>query len=347
MSRIVVCGVQTLYTRGGAEVLVESLAAQLRRRGHLVDVVTLPFIDVPRTQILQNFLAWRSLNLRRSHAGAVDLVIATKFPSYAARHPNKVVWLVHQHRQAYDLFGTRWSDMHTRPDGLLFAGLLRLLDAWSLRGARAVHTISGNTAARLRRYNGLTARPVYPPPPLADRLRCDGYGDFVLAVGRFDAIKRLDLVLRALTHTDPRLRCVVAGDGAQRTELERLAGALGLGDRVRFAGRVDDAALIDLYAGCLGVVYPPYDEDYGYVTVEAFLSRKPVVTSTDSGGVLEFLEDGVNGFVGAPTPEGLGGALTRLWDARDRAPELGEAGRQRVASITWDAVVDALTATLA
>ena len=92
-----------------------------------------------------------------------------------------------------------------------------------------------------------------------------------------------------------------------------------------------------------GVVYPPFDEDYGYVTVEAFLSRKPVVTTSDSGGVLEFLEDGVNGLVAGPTPASLGAALTELWERRAAAPGMGEAGYQRVRDISWERVLDALT----
>ena len=343
MSRIVVCGVQTLYVRGGAEILVDTLAEQLRGRGHQVDVVNLPFTDVPRTQLLTSYLAWRSLNLRQIHGEKVDLVIGTKWPSYAVSHPRKVVWLTHQHRQAYELYGTPWSDMHTRPSGRLFAWLVRRLDACSLGGAKALYSISSNTAERLQRFNGLRAQPLYPPPKLAGWLRCDAYEDFVLAVGRFEPIKRFSLILQAVAQAPQELRCVLAGDGLQRAELERLADRLGIRDRVTFAGRVSDDELIDLYARCLGVVYPPFDEDYGYVTVEAFLSRKPVVTTSDSGGVLEFLEDGVNGLVAEPTPPSLGAALTALWERRAAAPGMGEAGYQRVRDISWDRVLDALT----
>lgn len=346
MSRILVCGVQTLYVRGGAEQLVDTLAEQLRTHGHQVDVVNLPYTDVPRSQVLLGFLAWRALNLKLIHGQAVDLLICTKYPSYAAHHPNKVVWLTHQHRQAYDLYGTVYSDMHSRPDGMLFARLVRGLDGWGLKEARQLYTISKNTATRLLRYNGLHAEHLYPPPKLAPYLRCDGYGDFVLAVGRFEPIKRFDLILKALAQTRCGLRCVLVGDGMGRTELERLAEQLDLGGRVQFLGQVDDATLVDLYADCLGVVYPPYEEDYGYVTVEAMLSRKPVVCTSDAGGPLEFVEDGVTGYVAAPTPESLAGALERLWQQRNDAPRLGDEGYERVKDISWDKVIGALTSTL-
>ncbi len=347
MSRILVCGVQTLYVRGGAELLVDTLAEQLRARGHTVDLVSLPYTDVPRTQILMSFLAWRALNFRQIHGNAIDLVIGTKYPSYAVRHPNKVVWLTHQHRQAYELYGTRYSDMHSRPDGRFFSWLVRRLDRWSLGGAKGLFTISQNTADRLKQYNGLNARALYPPPKLAPLLHCEEYGDFLLAVGRFEPIKRFDLILRALAQTTCGAKCYLVGDGLQRRELERMSAELGLGDRVRFLGSVDDATLVDLYARCLGVIYPPYDEDYGYVTVEAFLARKPVISTPDAGGVLEFLDDGKTGYVAASaTPEALADAIERLWSDRDRASALGATGYQRVQGISWDPVVDALTSTL-
>lgn len=343
MSRIVVCGVQTLYVRGGAEVLVDSLAQALRQRGHQVDVVNLPYVDVPRQQILQTFLAWRMLNLRAVHGRSVDMVIATKWPSYAVSHPNKVVWLVHQHRQAYELYGTRFSDMHARPDGWFFARVVRRLDAWALGEAARLCSISRTTAGRLWRYNRLRAAPVYPPPPLADRIRPGAYGDYLLAPGRFEPIKRFDLVVRAMAAVRSPVRLLIAGDGLERDNLQRLAARLGLDSRVTFLGRVTDDELLDLYAGCLGVVYPPFEEDYGYVTVEAFLARKPVVSVTDAGGVLEFLEDGVNGFVATPEPRSLAEAIDRLWDARHRAAALGANGYERVRCISWDAVAAALT----
>jgi len=343
VSRIVICGVQTLYVRGGAEVLVESLAHALRQRDHQVDVVNLPYVDQPRTQILQTFLAWRMLNLRRIHGRSVDMVLPTKWPSYAVSHPNKRVWLVHQHRQAYELYRTVYSDMHARPDGWLFARLIRRLDAWGLGEARALFSISRNTADRLWRYNHLRATPVYPPPPLADRIRPGEYGDYLLAPGRFEPIKRVDLIVQAMAIAKSPVKLLLAGDGLERANLERLVSRLGLADRVRFLGRVTDDELLELYAGCLGVVYPPFDEDYGYVTVEAFLARKPVISVADAGGVLEFLQDGENGYVAQPNAVSLADAIDRLWSARNRASDFGANGYERVKAISWDGVAAALT----
>lgn len=344
--RIVICGVQTLFVRGGAESLVSSLERELTGRGFTVDVVNLPYKDVPRSEILKGFLFWRWLNLLEMHGQRVDLVIGTKFPSYAVQHPNKVVWLVHQHRQAYELYGTKYSDMHTRPDGQLFAWLVRRLDRWGLSDARGLYAISGNVAGRLRRYNGLTAMPLYPPPRLAQQLHAGDYGDYVLAPGRFEPIKRFDLIVRAMAKLPEQsgLRCILAGDGLARQDLERLVEQEGLQGRVRFAGWVSDQELVDLYAGALAVVYPPFEEDYGYVTLESFLARKPVITTTDSGGVLEFVEDGVTGYAAAPDPAALAERLSRLAGRPALAAALGDAGYERARNITWDTVIDHLTA---
>lgn len=343
MNRIVVCGVQTLYIRGGAELLVDSLAAALRARDHQVDVVNLPFVDVPRTQILQTFLAWRALQLRFIHGRSVDMVIPTKFPSYAVNHPNKQVWLVHQHRQAYELFGTRFSDMHIRPDGRLFAWLVRRLDAWGLKDAAGLHSISQHTADRLWKYNHLRAKPVYPPSRLAPLLHPGEYGSYVLAPGRFETIKRFDLVLRAMALVKCPVTCLIAGDGAERDNLLKLASELGINHRVKFLGRVSDEELVELYANCLGVVFPPFEEDYGFVTAEAFQACKPVITATDSGGPCEFVETGVNGYVAEPTPAAMADALDQLWSARGRVCDMGANGYERVKGISWDAVAAALT----
>ena len=135
---------------------------------------------------------------------------------------------------------------------------------------------------------------------------------------------------------------VIAGHGTQRQAFETLAASLGLDGRVRFEGEVSDEALLDLYAGALGVIFPPYDEDFGYVTLEAFLARKPVITCTDSGGPTEFVDDGVNGRVCEPSAEAIAVAINQFAGKRALAASMGEAGRAVAARITWDGVVEKL-----
>lgn len=346
--RIAVLGVQVPFTRGGAELLMESLADELRERGFEVDVVRIPYAWVDRLQIFKSALAWRLLDLTRVGEEPVDLVIATRFPSYVVRHPNKVVWLIHQHRQAYDLLGTRYSDFDERDarDRAVIEKI-RALDRRTLSEARSLYTIAGNTTRRLERFNDLASTPLYPPPPQGEAYRCDGYGDFVLGVGRLDELKRFDLLVRAMEHVAPGLRCVLAGTGPREGALRERIERAGLEGRVELAGWVDDDRLVELYATCRAVFYAPYDEDYGYVTVEAMKSSKPVVTASDSGAVLEFVVDGETGFVCPPdSPRTVASRLDRLAGSEELARELGERGKRRVADVTWDRVVDELTATL-
>jgi glycosyltransferase involved in cell wall biosynthesis len=339
---VLVCEAQVPFVHGGAEVHVRQLVRELRDRGFEAELVSLPFKWYPKEEILPHAAAWRLLDLSESNGRPVDLLIASKFPTYFARHPNKVAWLIHQYRAAYELCGTEYSDFaHTELDVGLRENLMRL-DARNLAECRRIFANARNTAGRLAKYNGLQAEALYHPPQLAPRLVAGPYGDYVLSVGRIESVKRVDLIIRAMAAVDPGVRLVVAGDGTQRLNAERAAEQAGVADRVSFLGSVGDDHLIGLYAGALAVVYPPFDEDFGYVTLEAFLARKPVVTCADSGGPNEFVVDGVNGFVCAPQPDELAAAVNRLAADRGHAAALGEAGHAVASLITWDGVIEKL-----
>jgi glycosyltransferase involved in cell wall biosynthesis len=337
---ILVCEAQVPFVHGGAEVHVRELVRELRTRGHSVELVSVPFKWYPKEEILPHAAAWRLLDLSESNGRPVDVVIATKFPTYFARHPRKVAWLIHQYRAAYELCGTAYSDFtHNEKDVGLRDTLIRL-DTEMLGECRAIFTNAKNTAARLLKFNALPAVPLYHPPRLAGRLTSGPYGDYVLSVGRIESVKRVDLIVRAMADADHSVRLVVAGDGTQRENVEREAERLGVRDRITFLGSVGDDDLLGLYAGALGVIYPPYDEDFGYVTLEAFLARRPVITCTDSGGPNEFVIDGVNGFVCDPEPHALVEAINRLASDRGLAARLGDAGCDAASRVTWDGVIE-------
>lgn len=339
---VLVCEAQVPFVHGGAEIHVRELLRELRARGYEAELVSVPFKWYPKEEILPHAAAWRLLDLSESNGRPVDLVIASKFPTYFVRHSRKVAWLIHQYRAAYELCGTEYSDFsHTELDVGLRDTLVRL-DTAMLEECRSVFTNARNTAARLRKFNALSAEPLYHPPRLASRLVPGPYGDYVLSVGRLESVKRADLVVRAMAMVAPEIRLVVAGDGTQRANVERVAEEIGVTSRVTFLGSVDDDTLVDLYAGALAVVYPPFDEDFGYVTLEAFLSRKPVITCTDSGGPNEFVTDGVNGLVCEPSAEQLAAAVNRLAGSRPMAASMGDAGHHRASLVTWDGVIEKL-----
>ena len=341
-----ICAVQAPFITGGAEILVGELTDQLRARGYKVDLVNVPFKWYPVKDIVKQALLWRWIELEESNGMPIDMVIPTKFPSYLVKHPVKVTWLFHQHREVYDLYGTPYCSFTDDPEEQEIRQTIIRMDNKTLRESRDIFTISHNVSARLERYNSIASKPLYPPPRYAGRYRPGPFGDYALFAGRLDPLKRCDLLVEAFRHVGPGPRLVLVGSGPQRENLERQVDRLGLSDRVVFAGFVPEEELLDLYAGAFAVLYAPVDEDYGYVTVEAFLSGKPVITCTDSGGTLEFVVDGESGFVVEPQAEAIGNAIDQLYGNRDRACEMGEAGRPRVADIGWDLVVESLTASI-
>jgi glycosyltransferase involved in cell wall biosynthesis len=341
--RIAVCAPQVPFERGGTEILAETLAQQLQSRGHEVEVIRIPFKWYPAARSLREALVWRLVDLEEAQERPVDLVIATKFPSYAIRHPNKVVWLVHQFRQAYELdraeFGQFGEDAFDRAT----VRAVHRLDRKTLGEAKRLFAISRNVADRLQRSTGLAAEVLPPPPQQLAYQSPQRDGEFILSVGRLDRAKRVDLLLEAAA-LDGSLRVVVAGEGPDRGRLERLSAQRGLDGRVTFAGRVPESELVDLYARCLAVFYAPFDEDFGFVPYEAFLSEKPVVTTRDAGGPLEVVVEGENGIVCDPDPTAVAAACSWLAANPDQARARGRAGKQIAERVTWDAVVDRLLA---
>jgi glycosyltransferase involved in cell wall biosynthesis len=339
---VLVCEAQVPFVHGGAEIHVRELVRELTARGYDAELVSVPFKWYPKSEILPHAAAWRLLDLSESNGRPIDLVIASKFPTYFVRHPRKVAWLIHQYRAAYELCGTAYSDFgHNEADLGLRDTLIRL-DTEMLGECRRVFANARNTASRVQKYNGLDAEALYHPPRLASRLQSGPFGNYVLSVGRIESVKRVDLLVSAMARVDTPIRMVVAGDGTQRANVERAAHDAGVADRIEFLGAVDDERLIALYRETLAVLYPPYDEDFGYVTLEAFLARKPVVTAIDAGGPNEFVVDGVSGFSVEPQPDAIADAINALARDRRRAASMGDAGFERARTITWDGVIEKL-----
>ena len=332
---IAICTFQTLFTTGGAELHVSAIERELRERGYRVDVVRLPFSWV-KADLLQQALVWRMIRVE------ADLVIATNFPSYFVKHDNKVIWLFHQHRQLYELYGSAFSAFGSDPGDAEVRRIIAGADTRFIREARRVFTTSQNVAERLRRHNGIVAESLYHPPPLFRSLHGRKYGDFILMPTRFEAHKRPELFIEALRLSRSKIKGVLVGRGPLEDDLRQRVADYGLEDRIRFAGFVDEPTLVDLYADCRAVMYAPYDEDYGYVTLEAFYARKPVITTPDSGGVLEFVGDGATGLIVESTPDALAAAIDRLAESPELCRRLGEAGHARVRNISWDDVVKRL-----
>ncbi len=344
---ILILGVQVPFTKGGAEMLIEGLYREMSARGFGVDVVSLPFSALPKTEIIRHIAMWRALELKAFAGRNVDLVVATKFPSYCVQHPAKAAWLIHQHRQVYELYGSRFGDFDTGPADESLRQMIMQADRKALAECRRIYTISGNVSARLKRYLALDSEVLMPPLPLGDNYYNAEPGQYILSVGRLCSIKRVDLIIKALPLIHECLKLKIAG-GADEPAIEQyLKSEIDkhhLWHRVEFLGRVSDADLLQLYAHAFAVYYAPFDEDYGFVTLEALASGRPVITALDSGTVLEFITDELNGLVVEPNEQAIAGAINRLVDDEELYGRLRQNCSSAVQGSAWARIIDELAA---
>jgi glycosyltransferase involved in cell wall biosynthesis len=340
--RIAVVNTQVPFVRGGAEQLAEWLVGRLREHGHSAELVRLPFWVAPPQTVLENALAAHFTRI----TGA-DRVIALKFPSYYVPHDDKVLWVLHQHRPAYELWRSEFQqELPDTTEGRFVRRTIFDADNRLLREVRRVYCISHVIARRMLTFNGFEPTVLYPPVGDEQRYHCDSPGNYVFLPSRLAPIKRQDLAVASMRHVTSDVRLVIAGPGDMEW-LSRIAADHDVADHVELLGGwMPEERKLELLAGCLGVLFPPHDEDYGYVTLEGFLASKPVITCTDSGGPVELVEDGVSGWVTEPDPRAIAERIDELAADRNRAARMGVAGRERVRTlgISWDHVVEELTA---
>jgi glycosyltransferase involved in cell wall biosynthesis len=344
--RVAVASTFVPFIKGGGRMIVDDLVAALRERGHEVDTVLIPFDSTPREQ-LEQMLALRLMRI----GSEVERLICIRTPSYLLQHPNKVVWFIHHHRGAYDLWGTKYQDIPDGAEGLAIRDAIRSSDDLSLREARALFTNSAVVRDRLREFNNLDGEVLYPPLMDTHRFLQRQAENYIFYPSRITEHKRQWLGVEAMRHVRSDVRLIVAGAPDSPEQLERLrrtAAEAAVGDRVEILARwISEEEKADLLSRALGVMYVPFDEDsYGYPSLEAYHSGKPVISCTDSGGTREIVEHGVTGLMTEPTPEALAEAIDRLHDDAEDAERMGRAGRARIdaLNISWDHVVSRLLA---
>ena len=346
--RVAITTVQVPFVSGGAEMHAQGLCQALREAGHEAEIVRVPFKWYPANTIPQQILACRLFDLTESMGTRIDRVIGLKFPAYLIPHPDKVLWILHQHRAAYDMWEQHWGDLYGAPGGAEAREVIRSADTRLIPEARRVFANSRNVAGRLLRFNGIEATPLYHPPPFEDRYHSAPQGDYLLMPSRFNGPKRQNLVVEALSHTRLPVRVVFIGGADSPDWAEEVmarADEIASG-RAQWLGPVSEDRKIELLSAALGVLVPPLDEDYGYVALEAMLSSRAIITCTDSGGPLEFVEHERNGLVCAPELRALADAMDRLWADRMLARRLGEEGlaQYRGLGLSWEHVVQCLLA---
>ena len=345
MSRIAVVTSSPPMVEGGHMVIARSLVRALRDAGHDADIIVTPQNRFGRQA--SSYVATWLTDVASSDGQPIDQVISLRYPSYAVRHPNHVCWLNHTMREYYDLWD-RFSATLSAKGRLKERArrrAIQMVDRYLLtRNVKRLFVQSHTIQQRLSMWPELESTVLYPPAPQRP-YRCDEYGDYIFMVSRLTPLKRTDLLLDALgTPEGAGIKAVIGGDGEEHSRLEAKIAELGLTGRVVLAGPLSEAPLVDHLARCRAVCFPPLQEDYGFVTAEAFASSKAVVTCLDSGGPAELVRDGVNGFICDPTPASVAQALRTLIDDRPLAERMGKEAGASTAALTWDAVVRQLTA---
>ena len=328
------------FAEGGHLVMARELVRALREEGHDAGLIVTPQNRFGRQG--SAYLAAWCTDVELAHEEKkVDQVISLRFPGYAVQHPKHVLWLNHRMREYYDLWD-QFSSHLTWKQGIKERArrmLIHGVDRYLFSKMQRRFVISGTVQSRLHRFGGIQSSVLYPPPPKRD-YRHDRYGDYLFGVSRLAPLKRFDLVLRALAEpAAASIRCVIAGEGAEAGPLRTLSQHLGIEDRVQFIGRITDAEMIDHLARCRAVVFPPFNEDYGFVTVEAFMCGKAVITCTDSGGPSELVRDGESGYVTAPNPEALANAMRQVMNDKNLAQRMGESGYKMASKMTWSGAI--------
>lgn len=342
--RIAVVTSDVPFVQGGHLVIARSTVRALRENGYEADLVLTPQNRFGYQ--FRAYLATRMTDVGMDGLGrTINQVISFRFPSFAVRHPRHVCWLNHRLREYYDLWEHLCSQLspRSRIKESVRRILIRTLDTHLLkRNVTKVFAQSKTIQERLRKWGNISSDVLYPPPPQR-QYRTESYQNFVFSVSRLQKLKRLDLLVDALRYVQNKdLKAVIVGDGPEAESLSDRIRSHKLEGRVLLLGATDEETIIDHYARCLAVFFAPLREDYGLVTAEAFASRKAVVTTEDSGGPAELVEDGVRGYVVEAGPEKIAEKLDELTADPSLAESMGNKAHEFISGITWEKSVERL-----
>ncbi|RDI58545.1 glycosyltransferase family 4 protein [Microvirga subterranea] len=343
--KIALCSSFVPFVHGGARNIVDWLHPLLQEAGHQVETIYLPEVDVPDL-LFQQMAAFRWIDLT-----SADRIICFRPQAHHIPHPHKVLWFIHHIRAFYDLWDSPYRGF---PDDAKHRGIrdaLHAADTAALNEAKHVFTNSQAVSNRLKAFNNISSEVLYPPVIQPERFHCRGFNDEVVYICRLENHKRQHLLVDAMrfTRTPVRLRlCGTSAGQAYPRDLREQISTFGLADTVTLEDRwISEEEKIAYLADCLAAAYLPLDEDsYGYPSIEASHAGKPIVTTSDSGGVLELVHDGYNGYVAEPTPEAIAEALDRLYTDRTVTAVMGRNAHARLKelNISWTHVLDRLLA---
>jgi glycosyltransferase involved in cell wall biosynthesis len=314
---------------GGAERLYDGLVETLNSLGVITEKIALESDESCFDSIKETYLKFYDLEL-----SAYDAVISTKAPSYVIRHPNHICYLIHTMRVFYDIYETEFTDRKEELENQ--RKFIHNLDSKALDPTRIkkIFTIGHEVSNRLGRYNQIESVVLHPGLTF-DQFKSGNFQNYLFMPGRLHRWKRVDLIIKAMKYVKCDIQLKIAGSGEDQESFE----AMARGDhRIEFLGRISDQDLVSYYSNALAVPFVPLMEDYGYVTLEAFRSKKPVITCTDSGEPTHFVHDGISGLICLPDPKEIAKGIEWLYEHPLMAEEMGKAGYHSIKHISWENV---------
>lgn len=344
--KIALCSSFVPFVNGGYRNIVEWLETELKVAGHQVERIYLPQVDAPDLLFTQ-MMAYRWIDLTES----ADRVICFRPPAHYIPHPNKVLWFIHHIRVFYDLWDTPYRTFPDDAHHRAIRSALHESDTLALKEAKSIFTNSKVVSDRLHAYNKVDSEVLYPPIAQPEKSHCRGFNDEIAYICRVEHHKRQHLLLEALRYTRTPVKLRIAGKTSNNTyanELRSIIAKFGLESRVVLDDRwISEEEKINILSECLAAAYLPLDEDsYGYPSLEASHSGKPIISTYDSGGVLELVAHNYNGLLTEPDPKALAEAMDKMYLDRAKTQKMGSNAFARVGelNISWAHVVDRLLA---
>lgn len=341
--KIALCSSFVPFIKGGARNIVDWLEVMLTKAGHEVEIVYLPQVDVPDL-LFRQMMAYRWVDLE-----AADRIICFRPQAHLIPHPHKILWFIHHIRSFYDLWDTPYRGFPDDKKHKEIRQALQRTDTLALQEAKKIFTNSQIISTRLRDFNGIDSEVLYPPVFKPERFYSRGFNDEIICICRLEHHKRQHLLIEAMAYTRTKVKLRLSGTGLGENypeELRKRIRKLKLEERVALDDRwISEEEKIEQLADCLAVAYVPMDEDsYGYPSIEGSLAGKCVLTVNDSGGVMELVEDGFNGYVADPKPRALAKAMDRLYVDREKTKQMGRNATDQLMAlnISWDHVLERL-----
>jgi len=340
--KILIATSNTPFVEGGHLIIAKQLLKAIRDYGHQAELTLTP--QNRFSKIFSAYIATRLIDVREDGNGdKIDKLITFRYPAYALNHPNHTLWLNHRMREYYDLWNNFKKNLTKKAQVKenVKRKFIHLMDKYFLNKVNEIYVLSKNIQNRLKKWGKIDSKILYPPPP--DRnYRTDSYNNSILCVSRLVKHKRVDLIIKSAQHIEKQITVNIAGDGPELNNLIELSKNINVCDRINFLGRISDEQLVKEYSKCGAVFYSPLFEDYGFVTTEAFISSKPVITTTDSGGVQELVNISGGGIISLPSITSIAEAINKLFSSKKTMEEIGNRGKKWISKLNWEHTVKIL-----